>query len=328
MAMEGLSEAAHGGYGEWTTHGRSGRLKVDFWNDLTSSVFTPLTIEPNDSDIFEARLTKADIAGMAVSRIWSAGSSVQHSRRHVALAQGEPCYLLHLQIGGTSVNEQAGRSIVMRPGDLTIVDSSRPYSLVFGAHTRFVVCRVAAARLNQFIGGAEDLVSTLIDGSLPATRLLRQMLVGISRECQRTSSMEWAAQSDTVVLSMLTLAARSIAAETCIPPDSHHLLPRAIGIIDDRVCDPDLGIGMLASELGVSERYVQRVFGAQGTTPTEFIMRRRIGKAVELLKATDLRITDVAMETGFGDLTNFGRSFRRIMGSTPSQFRRNRFALQ
>jgi YesN/AraC family two-component response regulator len=61
----------------------------------------------------------------------------------------------------------------------------------------------------------------------------------------------------------------------------------------------------------------------QGQTFREFIARYRIKKAQEMLKHPSATITDVALATGFNDLSFFGQLFRRYMGMTPSRFRRH-----
>ncbi len=58
-----------------------------------------------------------------------------------------------------------------------------------------------------------------------------------------------------------------------------------------------------------------------GTTPISFLMRYRHSKAAELLRATDLSITDIAYKTGFSGASYFAENFRKIMGCSPSQYR-------
>jgi len=321
-ASPAISDCVSTTYGEWSTHGRMGRSKIDFWNHLTSEVFTPLSIDPADHDIFEARMAKADVGEAGIAKIWSAGSVVRHSRQHVALSRDNPCFLLHMQVSGSSLNEQGGRTVDLRPGDCTIVDSSRPYSLTFGPNTRFIVWRISAARLREFIPESETLISNRIAGDLPPTRILKQLLNAFSRECKHAADRDWMQQSDSVLLSMLALASRSISPLGRDLADGHALLSRAIDLVNASLCDPEFGAGSLATELGVSERYVQRVFSSRGITPHDFIVRQRIDRAARILKSCDMSITQVAMETGFNDPTQFGRSFRRVMGMTASQFRR------
>jgi AraC-like DNA-binding protein len=59
-----------------------------------------------------------------------------------------------------------------------------------------------------------------------------------------------------------------------------------------------------------------------GSTFTGFVQRTRIEAAARLLRTTDRKVADVAEEVGYRDLRNFNRLFRRLLGCSPSEFRR------
>jgi AraC-like DNA-binding protein len=86
----------------------------------------------------------------------------------------------------------------------------------------------------------------------------------------------------------------------------------------------ELCVNMVAARQGVSPRYVQMLFEAEGTTFSRFVLGRRLAHTHRLL--TDLRcaawtITAIAFEAGFGDLSTFNHSFRRAYGCSPSDVR-------
>ncbi|HTJ83711.1 MAG TPA: AraC family transcriptional regulator, partial [Polyangiaceae bacterium] len=59
-----------------------------------------------------------------------------------------------------------------------------------------------------------------------------------------------------------------------------------------------------------------------GVTPHQYLVRARLRRAARLLAAGELAITDVALEVGFADLSNFVRTFGRAAGVSPRRFRR------
>lgn len=61
---------------------------------------------------------------------------------------------------------------------------------------------------------------------------------------------------------------------------------------------------------------------ATGRSPVEFLIGLRIEAAKRLLRQTDLGMTEIALETGFGDGNYFARKFRESTGSTPTDYRR------
>jgi AraC-like DNA-binding protein len=72
----------------------------------------------------------------------------------------------------------------------------------------------------------------------------------------------------------------------------------------------------------MSRSNLMRVFRkATGQTPIEYLVRLRIQRAMELLRNTDLTITEIALQAGFNDSNYFTRQFRRIVGEPPRTFR-------
>ncbi len=72
----------------------------------------------------------------------------------------------------------------------------------------------------------------------------------------------------------------------------------------------------------MSRSNLMRVFRkATGQTPIEYLIRLRIQKAMELLRNSDLTITEIALEVGFNDSNYFTRQFRRILDQSPRDFR-------
>lgn len=85
----------------------------------------------------------------------------------------------------------------------------------------------------------------------------------------------------------------------------------------------DLSLDALAAQWGVSPFHFLRVFSqALGVTPHQYLVRARLQRAARLLAEEERAVTDVAYESGFADLSNFVRSFRRAAGVTPGAFRR------
>lgn len=78
----------------------------------------------------------------------------------------------------------------------------------------------------------------------------------------------------------------------------------------------------LARMARLSPYHFLRSFKATtGVTPHQWLLRARLREAAEKLAATSLPVTDIALDVGFEDLSNFTRSFRAEFGASPRQFR-------
>jgi len=91
-----------------------------------------------------------------------------------------------------------------------------------------------------------------------------------------------------------------------------------------RFSDPNFDLDNVAGALGLSRRYVQKLFEGTGKSFTEHLAGCRLERAFAML--TDphqlhLAIIDVAFAVGFGDISHFNRMFHRRFGETPSGVR-------
>jgi PAS domain S-box-containing protein len=88
-----------------------------------------------------------------------------------------------------------------------------------------------------------------------------------------------------------------------------------------------LDVGKLARLSGMSVRQFERRFNQTfRMNPRTYLVRMRVAIAAELLRSTSRRATEIALEVGFYDHSDFSRQFRRIMGVPPTDYRRQRGA--
>ena len=91
----------------------------------------------------------------------------------------------------------------------------------------------------------------------------------------------------------------------------------------DRAYARPLDIPTLARMACLSPAHLIRTFRATfGETPHRYLQRRRVERAMELLRGTDRSVTDVCLAVGFSSLGTFSRTFTRIVGEPPTGYRR------
>lgn len=91
----------------------------------------------------------------------------------------------------------------------------------------------------------------------------------------------------------------------------------------DRAYAEQLGLDRLAATAGLSKYHFLRLFRATyGRTPAQYVSERRIERAQDLLRSTNLTVTEVCMTVGFSSLGSFSSRFREIVGESPSAFQR------
>lgn len=114
------------------------------------------------------------------------------------------------------------------------------------------------------------------------------------------------------------------AMSTPRPTDESTLvqLRRARDLADRHFAEP-VDLDRLAGAAMLSKYHFHRLFTATyGRTPAAYVSERRIERAQDLLRATNLTVTEVCVAVGFSSLGSFSSRFRQIVGETPSEFQR------
>jgi AraC family transcriptional regulator len=99
-------------------------------------------------------------------------------------------------------------------------------------------------------------------------------------------------------------------------------LRRIKEFVDARISE-GVGISELASLVGLSQFHFIRAFKhSVGLSPYQYVLAERISVAKEMLSKPDLSIADVALAVGFSDAAQLNRVFLKLVGVTPTAFRR------
>ncbi|CAL2055626.1 MULTISPECIES: helix-turn-helix domain-containing protein [Streptomyces] len=108
--------------------------------------------------------------------------------------------------------------------------------------------------------------------------------------------------------------------------DTNRRMLRARDTMDRDYARP-LDVPALARVAHVSPAHFARTFRATfGETPHRYLQRRRVERAMYLLRESDRSVTDIAFEVGFGSPGTFSRTFRDIVGSSPRAYRKEAVA--
>jgi AraC-like DNA-binding protein len=103
--------------------------------------------------------------------------------------------------------------------------------------------------------------------------------------------------------------------------ESNRRMLRARDAMDREYARP-LNVAALARVTHTSEAHFIRTFKATfGETPHRYLQRRRVERAMFVLRQTDRSVTEISLDVGFLSLGTFSRTFREIVGQSPTEFR-------
>ncbi|WP_158215394.1 helix-turn-helix transcriptional regulator [Candidimonas nitroreducens] len=309
--------------------------RFQFWRDFIARRLMAMAMWSTHQPDYIGRV---EIHGLDnACMVFASGDSCGASRgvQEIACNTGEmPAWLLMRTNVATHI-EHGGRHSDLKPGDLIIIDTRRPYAradspvdftilampdfllhdwrMVFDAYAGhcFPSEREWAKPLSGLLAGVSPPLMRSISGH-PVLRtmftknlvfMLVQMLLHESADFDR--EFETGTRSEQARINLYNLMLLWIR--------DHH-------------DDPQLTVTHVAQAFGVSPRYVHKLFAtySEGRKFLAFLQKTRLEHAVQLLigKAdAGSSISDISWRCGFADTSTFGRLFKRNYGVTPGAYR-------
>lgn len=300
----------------------------DSWQRSASSAFVPLHMVPVNNQPFRGRLSGVEAPDATAIRVDAQAHRVERTEALVA-AGGNGYFKFGLQLRGHGLLVQGGRELVLRPGDITVYDTSRPYSLTFEQEASTFVLMVRHERMGSSAQDVHELVATRL-GEDGLADVVAPVLTGLARRIPGL---------DGVVGRRLVGHAVDLLETLCDDEadrllgghggDRRAELRRVMRYIDERLGDPALTPQSVAEAHFISVRSLYKLFDASGTTVAAWIRRRRLDRArAELLDPAlaDLTVGRIAARCGLPDPAHFSRLFRAAYAVSPSDLRRQAFA--
>ncbi|NDW11450.1 hybrid sensor histidine kinase/response regulator [Bacteroides sp. 214] len=107
-----------------------------------------------------------------------------------------------------------------------------------------------------------------------------------------------------------------------IPSNSQLFMARLLKAIEKHIGNGNLKVEDLAQEIGMGRNlFFKKIKSLTGLSPVEFLRDIRLNRAAEIIKTTDLTISQVAYEVGFNDAHYFSKCFKMKFGVTPTEYR-------
>jgi AraC-like DNA-binding protein len=293
--------------------------RFPFWKDIFASGEQALAIEA-EPDSFQGVLTRLTDGEL---EIMSVQSTPVRSRNGRSTGSDERRFSLQLVHAGRCLLKHAGAEIVAETGDMVVVDARKPYDLVFNRPVHGLVLSLPWARFGDHAEVLEQLAGRPIKLNRGPAAVLSGFIRSAWEELAEPGGEEWPHSASEVIWDLFGSVLRDDRTSDSAASHAGALRCKATKLIERRLFDPDFRTAAIAQELGVSARYLQRVFAQAGTTPARFLLARRLDAAAARLRQADgpCRITDVALECGFSDLSYFSRAFRHRFGISARAYR-------
>jgi AraC-like DNA-binding protein len=280
-------------------------------------------LDPAPDVPFRAAMNSIHIGTTLLGRCDGTFTTVRRERRQV-LQTNDDRYCLARNNGDREATVvHCGREFALRPGALVLLKLDEPFFSADGAsHKRFTNVHLPMATLKAMVADVDDLVGRELEpgGALSLAMDYSDLLLRHPGAVDEAGMAVAAHLTDLVALGLgargdLALAARRGGLRAI-------RLKAVLMILEKRFTEPDFSAQKLAAAAGLSERYVNELLYEAGASFTMRLNELRLRKAAELLtRGGEGRISDIAFDCGFNDLSYFNRCFRRRFGLTPSAAR-------
>jgi AraC-like DNA-binding protein len=294
------------------------------WEAVVSQIYAAMDVQVADPGQFEGVITQCALDDLDLTRAVVGYEVATRKRRHIASDVSQSCVFLFVKKGPMTL-EQFGREALLDSNSCSLVDLGSPYVLkhsgvtdTFFLKAPEVVLRSKFADIQSHCAVARPIGPGM--GSIAA-----DMIASLVQNAGATGG-PGATSLATQILDILAMTFESTPADM---PDGPSLAQaairkRALTYIDRRVADPALDPAKIAAAIGVSTRYLHRVFEASENSVSASIRATRLQRAHQDLTDRRLRqrsISEIANRNGFANQSSFATCFKKEFGVSPRTVR-------
>jgi len=295
---------------------------LEEFQSLMDVLFVPLDILPVKSHQFSARLETAAAGDVTFTQIAATAHQVRRTAAGIGRS-GTGYYKVNLLLGGTGLAIQDGREALLHPGDIIVIDTSRPYSLLFECTFRNLVAMFEKDRLRLPAAATDGLTAIPLTRENGLSPVLLSFLTQFPRSLADLSQPVRSRLGNTSLSLVESLFAQLLGERGERDP-YEDLMRRIKAFIDANLSDPDLSPTTVARANFVSIRRLHALFGEHGGTVAATIRAQRLARCQEDLcdpLLAHLTVSAIAERWGFTDVAHFSRLFKQRFGMSPRESR-------
>jgi AraC-like DNA-binding protein len=302
----------------WDTSVVAARDRFAFWRESVTQAYLPLEPETKSRADFQGRIERNGGNRLKVSRVGSSRSIVARTAPCIARrANGD--FFANLLLSGSGIVRQRDRTAVAKAGEVIVVDTNETFTLDFSEGVDLVCVAFDGSAVRRMVTRTGTPADLVVHGTA-AGRLVAGYMSGLAADLETVGSV-----ADLAADQFPALVARAAASPLDVPAHSASLAVRIRQFVEAEIGDQDLGAKRIAAALGVARSTVYEAMAAQGLTVAGFIRDCRLRGCIADFGSADvsnLPVAAIAARWGFRDAAAFSRTFKRIAGAPPGEFRR------
>lgn len=297
-----------------------------FWRDVIANAYFHLQLNFRDHHRFSGTLESWDLGLVSLSRLDC--SALQYQRLNQHCRASAPQILVTVPLRSEVEFSQLGRQTRCAPGQFILEHSDEPYEFSHAAHNDMWVLKLPDTALKARVGNTNRFCAQHFDTTSGMGKLFSDYLQLITRHCTPQQSQGALALMGMQLIELLGVALKEapsvLQSSLSIVRTAH--LARIEAYTRQQLGDPHLDPETIATENGISLRYLHDLFKDTGQTVSQWIRDLRLQSAYEQLSLapTGSSVAQIAYACGFNDQTQFSHAFKRRHGETPSDVLKRR----
>ncbi|TVL90276.1 helix-turn-helix domain-containing protein [Streptomyces sp. SAJ15] len=311
---------------EFRTQAETEEDRFAQWLDFTSQSVKRVGRPADRAAGFHASVRVLDL-GNGVGVASASIPSMQEERTPKAIRQSDPeAYLFDFVVSGRCGYSHAGRESVLRPGNLLMCDSSRPFRYSSSQTTSGIALHVSHGLLPLPPSAIESLLAVPISTHRGLAALFVRWLADIIGRAEEFTPADMSTLTTTIVDLLGAVLAAQTASGHALTPESHQ---RALQLqirefIRHHLGDPSLSPKTVAAAHNISLRQLHKVFDEGDSTVAAWIRRCRLERCRHELanpRCSSHLVHVIGGRWGFADPAHFSRAFRAAYGMSPTEYR-------
>lgn len=233
--------------------------------------------------------------------------------------------VLWLSIDGAGWVEQGGVTTKLDPTILCVYGGNRPRTFALTTASRGIALLLPLDPVRQALRGWELALPLSIDCTRGAGAVLADVVRSVARHADELGE-DTGSELSSVVVRLLASVASAL-------PDSLRMMPsrleqfhkaRIKRFVREHLREPGLDVDMVSRAVGLSTRYIHKLFSSEPEPLMKWVWAERIEGACKEIEQTALRrkaISQIGFSWGFSGAAHFSRSFRNRYGVSPVEYR-------
>ena len=300
--------------------------RITDWENTVSSKLWQVHCTHESNQIFKASMVHHDVGSSFFSLVNASAHRLTREKSQVKDSEAETI-LVSLMLRGKLKVSQGNHVITLKPGDLWLANSWKPYELLCKEAIEVLSFCMPRACIES---SAKPICDHLAFSKVPAkkgmSRIAAEYLVSSYNQTKYISQQDEAIFSNNLI-NVIFSGFRDATHSIPCPQSSYKgmMVDSARCFIDTHIEDEALCAAMVAKHLDISVRYLSKLFELEPDTVCQYIRGTRLelcARKLLLGSHTRYSVKEIVYSCGYSNYSHFYRIFREYYQCTPEQYRR------